>query len=1533
MHVIRFRQVPEVQLSSHQWRDPLSLGRGGLNAWGGTERAGPGWLATALCRLGVTVESSGGSHVTSTGVEATTANLFLVGEAMWQQRLWLWVWAGSLVGIVAGPAAATLADEPRRPERPVRALLVTGGCCHDYARQKDLLKRGIESRAMVEVTLRHSTDTSTKARFEMYSSPDWADGYDVVIHDECSADVTEIPYVENILAAHRKGVAAVNLHCAMHCYRTGRDDWFQFVGIHSTGHGPQQPIDVIYVDRQHPVLRGLDNWTTVNEELYNNVRLFETTKPLARGRQQVGDKLEDVVVAWANTYGKSRVFSTTLGHNNQTVGDARYLDLVTRGLLWSVDKLNAEYLQPFAKPQTVRVPVNLARGKPTRASASQAGHPPEHAVDGNPETRWCSPDASPGQSWQVDLGEPREITGCQVTWEMDDTNYRYKIEGSTDGQTWRLLSDQTETKLADQVQTLKFSAQGIRHVRLAITGLVSGRWGSFFEFEVHGTEFEERVVSASDLLQPRNVKGPGLPGGLKAPAGFGVTLFAAPPQISYPVCLASDLDGTVYVGVDLNGSLDKQAGRGRVVRCRDTNGDGVADEFVDFATIDSPRGLLPVPGSGGRGTELYVLHPPHLSVYRDRTGDGVADDSEVLVRNLGFDLGFRGADHTTNGIQWGIDGWIYVAVGDYGFIDATGADGRKLAYRGGGILRVRPNGTGLEVVSRGQRNIYDVAVSPRLDLFTRDNTNDGGGWNVRLSHVPHGAQMGYPSLFLNFGDEIIAPLADYGGGSPCGSLYVEEPGLPGELRETLLTCDWGRSIVYRHSLERRGAGFVAGQEPFLELPRPTDIDIDAQGAMYVASWKDGGFNYGNPNVGFVLKVTPPPSADAKPQPTPLTTASTADLLRGLASGSHVRRLASQQELVRRGGREAVPGLRNLVSAEGSLTPRIAALFTLKQLLGVDSHATMSEWAADPLLGEYALRALADREDQLSDAPVEPLLRGLTSGDARVRLQAVRGLGRFALPGPGLPASAVQAMLALVHDSDPLVAHVAIDSLVRLGPQAVEPCLAALDAESASRREGAGRVLQALHLSAVIDGLEARLGRGTGTAAGEQGLAARLVVLKTLCRLHMTEGPYTGDWWGTRPDTSGPYYKPVAWSESGRIASLLQQQLEGGEMAVVRGLLPLLQQHKLELPGLQEQVVKLANADRSFFDTAVGLLAPGAGELSPGAADLLETAATLESGGAGRRLAALLALQRRVAQPAMFERTFRAFGAIPEGEKSADLARVWSDFVREPKLAGKVPQLVETAASGSAGERELAYAALAFITESPQATREVREAALRRVERAWADRDQTLALLRGLGRSRVESQVLQIVAFQKSREPELREAAQLAATRLELDQETAPQAGEPTVGGMKLPELVAQLEGRAGDAKVGRRLFTRQGCVACHAVATNEPVKGPLLLDIAKRYKRAELAESIVQPSAKIAQGFESQYFATDDGKIHEGFVTRESGDEVELRNVAGAATVLRKEQIEERGRREMSVMPSGLVDRLTVEQFAGLLAYLESLKN
>ena len=103
----------------------------------------------------------------------------------------------------------------------------------------------------------------------------------------------------------------------------------------------------------------------------------------------------------------------------------------------------------------------------------------------------------------------------------------------------------------------------------------------------------------------------------------------------------------------------------------------------------------------------------------------------------------------------------------------------------------------------------------------------------------------------------------------------------------------------------------------------------------------------------------------------------------------------------------------------------------------------------------------------------------------------------------------------------------------------------------------------------------------------------------------------------------------------------------------------------------------------------------------------------------------------------------------------------------------------------------------------------------------------------------------------------------------------------------------------GDPKLGERLFQRQGCIACHTVAPGEAPKGPSLLGIAARYSRAELTESILKPSAKMAQGFEPQKIATVDGRTFEGFVVRESGDEVELRDVQGT----RDRSAQERHRR------------------------------
>src|SRR4051812_30047561 len=167
---------------------------------------------------------------------------------------------------VLAVAFMVLPDRSAQAEenKPIRALLVIGGCCHDYRQQKKLLTEGISARANVEWTIVHEGDGSTTHKMSVYNDPDWSKGYDVVVHDECCADVKDKDFVENILKPHRAGLPAINLHCAMHCYRVSFDefkDWFEFTGIDSRAHGAQLPIALNFVDANHPITKGMQNWT------------------------------------------------------------------------------------------------------------------------------------------------------------------------------------------------------------------------------------------------------------------------------------------------------------------------------------------------------------------------------------------------------------------------------------------------------------------------------------------------------------------------------------------------------------------------------------------------------------------------------------------------------------------------------------------------------------------------------------------------------------------------------------------------------------------------------------------------------------------------------------------------------------------------------------------------------------------------------------------------------------------------------------------------------------------------------------------------------------------------------------------------------------------------------------------------------------------------------------------------------------------------------------------------------------------------
>ena len=135
----------------------------------------------------------------------------------------------------------------------------------------------------------------------------------------------------------------------------------------------------------------------------------------------------------------------------------------------------------------------------------------------------------------------------------------------------------------------------------------------------------------------------------------------------------------------------------------------------------------------------------------------------------------------------------------------------------------------------------------------------------------------------------------------------------------------------------------------------------------------------------------------------------------------------------------------------------------------------------------------------------------------------------------------------------------------------------------------------------------------------------------------------------------------------------------------------------------------------------------------------------------------------------------------------------------------------------------------------------------------------------------------------------------------------------------------------GDAERGRALFAAQSCRACHTDADGQTPKGPHLVDIGKRYSPPDLVESILKPSAKIAQGYESYSFAMADGRVFTGFVVSEGASAVQIRESSGALHELKRPDIEQRRRQDASAMPEGIAASLTPEQLADLVAYLRSL--
>ena len=219
---------------------------------------------------------------------------------------------------------------------PLKILLITSGCCHDYdfqtkSMQLALKNRGVE--ALWDVV--NEGGSGTDAQIDLYKDPKWAEGYDVVIHNECFASTADPDYIRGITGAHHAGTGAVVIHCAMHTYRAATiDDWREFLGVTSRRHEHQSRYKVDVVAKDHPIMVDFpDGHVTALDELYVIEKVWPNAEVLATSTSEKTGEVHPVF--WTNLYGQGRVFGTTYGHSNETFQDEAFLGALTRGTLWA----------------------------------------------------------------------------------------------------------------------------------------------------------------------------------------------------------------------------------------------------------------------------------------------------------------------------------------------------------------------------------------------------------------------------------------------------------------------------------------------------------------------------------------------------------------------------------------------------------------------------------------------------------------------------------------------------------------------------------------------------------------------------------------------------------------------------------------------------------------------------------------------------------------------------------------------------------------------------------------------------------------------------------------------------------------------------------------------------------------------------------------------------------------------------------------------------------------------------------------------
>jgi putative heme-binding domain-containing protein len=970
--------------------------------------------------------------------------------------------------------------------------------------------------------------------------------------------------------------------------------------------------------------------------------------------------------------------------------------------------------------------------------------------------------------------------------------------------------------------------------------------------------------------------------GLRVPDGFEVTEFAGSKLANDIFCMTLDPHGRVVV-----------SGRGYIRILIDDDGDGRADRAIDFAKgpADGAQGLL------WEGTKLYFTGDGGLRYY-DVDGDGdKADGSSEVIRQVK-----TGGEHDAHAIRRGPDGWLYLLCGNMAGVNRKFADlwtSPIVEPVAGCVLRFLPPGSVVcEIVADGFRNAYDMDFNLDGELFTFDSDNErcvSLPWyeGTRFYHVIPGGHYGWQAPQLGqfwrlppYFCDVVAPVADFGRGSPTGVVCYRHVQFPEEYRGGFFLLDWTFGRVWFVKLTRSGSTYTCSKRLFLESIgengfAPTAAAVHpVTGDLYISIGGRG-------TRGAVYRIRYPKGLhDATMRGAPLPVASRSlewppelksELPKRAVSSDALERRRALDDLYRNRNEFKGAVLQEAIQANWNHSDRYIrkAAADLYETLSPENVQALTKLARTPL--ERATNSMGRkyelvRKEQTARALDLVLDRsaGIEARLTAVRLLQYRLLLLTAESARGTVWEGYSLRSIEPEEARDVLAPAALREVFPTGhpdlDREVSRILAVLEDDSpvtlervADRLTAESNPVEDIHYLIVL----ARL-RSPRTAAITSRTASALLALDR--KLTQRKLAQDSNW----PLRIGELYAELAHKDANLDAALLRHEEFGrpGHVLFARR------------PGFDRRRAAEIFLSRAEQDPEY--------PWSPGLVELL--------------------------------------GSLSEERAVPVLRRLWERGGLQEAI---LPLL---ARQPQAADRDRFLDGLS----SPQlATIRLCLAALRKLP-SRSDGDTLLKLLRSLRRlsgGKEEEAVREQLAGYLG---QLTGQEKLGANRdawtawfTKTYPDLAPKLGDADgVDVAAWDKRLAAVDWSRGEAERGRGVFVRASCSSCHS---GSQALGPDLQGVAGRFSRADLFTAILQPSKDVSPRYRTTMIATGDGKVHQGLIIYEATGSLILQTGPETTVRLTDREITERRVTATSLMPVGLIDKLTDLDLADLYAYLKSL--